>query len=50
MAISKVFSCDNCGATGKITVKGTELSTRDIVCCPVCGASIWDDEDLDEDE
>lgn len=49
MAISKVFSCDNCGAAGKITVKGTELSTRDIVCCPVCGASIWDD-DLDEDE
>ena len=50
MAISKVFSCDNCGAAGKITVKGTELSTRDIVCCPVCGASIWDDEDLEDDE
>ena len=49
MAISKVFSCDNCSAAGKIVLKGSELSVRDIVCCPVCGASIWDD-DLDDDE
>ena len=49
MAIQKVFTCDNCNAAGKITLKGNELSVRDIVCCPVCGASIWDD-DLDEDE
>ena len=49
MAISKVFSCDHCDAAGKIVLKGSELSVRDIVCCPVCGASIWDD-DLDDDE
>lgn len=50
MSVSKIFECDNCEAEGKIVIKGNELSTRDIVCCPICGASIWDEEDELEDE
>lgn len=46
----KIFECENCETTGKITVKNKELSTRDIACCPVCGASIWDEDDLEDDE
>jgi len=46
----KIFSCENCDSTGKITVKNKDLSVRDIVCCPVCGASIWDEDDENDDE
>lgn len=49
MAITKIFKCDNCEASGKIIIKGNELTIRDVVCCPVCGADIFEDEDLDDE-
>lgn len=50
MAVTKQFTCEACDTTGKITLKG-DLSLADIVYCPVCGASIYDEdlEDGDED-
>jgi len=50
MSIQKVFKCENCDAAGKVVIKGNDLSVRDIVCCPVCGASIWDEDDENDDE
>jgi hypothetical protein len=47
---SKVFECETCGAEGKIIIKGTDLKYEDIVCCPICSADIYDEEDIDEDE
>lgn len=46
----KHFDCDECGAHGKITFKEGELTTNDVVYCPFCGADIYEEEILDEDE
>lgn len=50
MAVVKQFECEFCGAEGKVTIKGTDYEYQDIVCCPVCGSDIFDEEDIDEDE
>lgn len=42
---TKLFDCSNCGAYGKITVKGNDHQTSDIVYCPVCSADIYEEED-----
>ena len=49
MAIAKTFNCDECGAEGKITIKGEEFSLSDVVYCPVCSGNIHDEE-LDNDD
>lgn len=47
---SRLFECTNCGAYGKITVKGTDYDVEAIVCCPVCGADITQVEEYEDDE
>ena len=42
---TKVFECENCGALGKIVLKGSDLSAQDIAFCPVCGADISEEDD-----
>ena len=44
---TKIFECDNCGALGKIVLKG-DLTSQDIAFCPVCGADIFEPEEFDE--
>jgi predicted nucleic acid-binding Zn ribbon protein len=44
------FECTECGAHGKILLKGDDHPLEDIVYCPVCSADIYEEEDLDEDE
>ena len=46
----KHFECEECGAEGKITVKGTDIHMEDSVYCPVCSGDIFEEEDIDEDE
>ena len=47
--VVKQFECEHCGAKGKITIKGQDYEYNDIVCCPVCGGDIFDEEDEDID-
>lgn len=47
---TRLFECENCGAFGKITVKGDELNKSDIVYCPVCSADIAEDEKYEDEE
>jgi len=49
---SKKFECDNCGNSGKISVRESDYVTLEIAYCPLCGADISspDDENSDEDE
>ena len=47
--IVKQFECSSCQAEGKITVKGDDFSFEDIVCCPLCGSDIYEEEDFDEE-
>jgi predicted nucleic acid-binding Zn-ribbon protein len=49
---TKYFECSSCQSHGKITVKSdNDLSTEDIVYCPVCSADIYEEEeDLDKPE
>jgi len=47
---TKHFECTECGALGKIIIKGEDTQLEDIVYCPVCSADIYEEEDLDEDE
>lgn len=49
MSVVKSFECEECGALGKITIRGSEVEEEDIVFCPVCGHEIFEDEE-DEDE
>lgn len=46
--VVKQFECEHCGAEGKISLRGTDYEFTDIVCCPVCGSDIYE-EDGDED-
>ena len=46
---TKHFECEECGALGKIIIKG-DTQLEDIVYCPVCSADIYEEEDYDEDE
>ena len=49
MTTVKQFECEHCGAQGKVSLRGTDYEYNDIVCCPVCGGDIYDDDD-DTDE
>lgn len=51
MKLVVAFSCENCGADGKISVKNKDdtFGKGDIVFCPLCSADIYDDTE-DEDE
>lgn len=44
------FDCQDCGAHGKITFKEDDYKSSDIVCCPFCGADIYEDEKYEEDD
>lgn len=46
---SRLFECENCGAFGKIALKGDELDKTDIAYCPVCSADISEDDKEDSD-
>lgn len=46
---TKYFECNECGARGKIVLKG-DHTTEDCVYCPVCSADIYEEEDYEEDE
>lgn len=48
--VVKQFECEHCGAEGKVTLKGDDFQFEDIVCCPVCGADIYEEEDYAGDE
>lgn len=51
MSVVKQFECEHCGAEGKVTLKGQDYNYNDITSCPVCGGSIWEeDEDLGDQE
>lgn len=50
MAVNKVFDCENCGAIGKIQIKGDDLTSEDIVYCPVCSADIYEEDLRDDDD
>jgi hypothetical protein len=47
---TKYFECESCNARGKIVLKGDDLSTEDLVYCPVCSADIYEEEELDDEE
>jgi hypothetical protein len=47
---TRLFECENCGAFGKITLKGDEHGKGDIVYCPVCSADIYEEEEDYEDK
>ena len=47
--VVKQFECDHCGADGKISLKGTDFQYEDIVCCPVCGSDIYEENDYEDD-
>lgn len=46
---TKHFECEECGARGKITLRGDAHIAEDIVYCPVCSADIYEEEDEDEE-
>jgi excinuclease UvrABC ATPase subunit len=46
---TKYFECDHCEARGKIIMKD-DTRLEDIVCCPVCGGDIFEEEDFSENE
>lgn len=48
MSVVKQFQCETCNSEGKITIKGSEVQFEDIVYCPVCSGSIWEEEDSEE--
>lgn len=50
MATTRLFECSQCGAFGKITLKGSDLDKNDIVYCPVCSADISEPEEYSTDE
>ena len=44
------FECQECGAEGKISIKGDDIQLEDIVYCPICSADIYEEEEYDEEE
>lgn len=47
---TRLFECENCGAFGKIALKGDEHGKEDIVYCPVCSADIYEEDCEDKYE
>lgn len=47
--VVKQFTCEACGAEGKITLKGQDYDYKDIVCCPVCGGDIYEEDEYGEE-
>ena len=47
---TKYFECSECGARGKIVLKGEDFEVEECVYCPVCSADIYEEEDDFEDE
>ena len=45
---TKHFECQECGAEGKISIKGDDIQLEDIVYCSVCSADIYEEEDFDD--
>jgi len=45
MSVSKTFECKNCESEGKILIKNDDISLADISVCPVCGESIYEEDD-----
>lgn len=48
--VVKQFECEHCGAEGKISIKGDDFDYNDVVCCPVCGSDIYDEDDAETNE
>ena len=49
MSVSKTFECPSCESEGKIVVRTEDVHLSDIGFCPVCGTSIYEDEDSEDD-
>ena len=47
---TKYFECSECGAHGKIVLKGDDYKTEDVVYCPICSADIYEEEEYDDEE
>jgi hypothetical protein len=47
---TKFFDCEECGARGKIILKGEDHTSEDCVYCPVCSADIYENEEEDDEE
>lgn len=45
MSTSKTFECQSCETEGKITIRTEDVHLEDIQYCPVCGASIFEDDE-----
>lgn len=50
MAVVKQFQCETCNSEGKITIKNLDIYFEDIAYCPICSASIWEEEDSEDIE
>jgi hypothetical protein len=48
--VTKYFECEHCGTRGKIIIKDENTRLEDLVCCPVCAADIYEEEDFADDE
>lgn len=48
MSVSKTFKCDNCETVAKVVVKSEDVTVEDIVYCPICGHTVWEDDDQDD--
>lgn len=46
---ARLFECSECGAYGKIMLKGNDHDTDSIVYCPVCSGDISMVEEYDDE-
>ena len=46
---TRYFECNHCDALGKIIMKD-DTRLEDIVCCPVCGGDIYEEDDVDKSQ
>jgi transcription elongation factor Elf1 len=47
--LRKEFECDHCGASGHVNIYDDGFSLEDIICCPICGSDI-SDQNIDGDD
>ncbi|CAB4127384.1 hypothetical protein UFOVP84_160 [uncultured Caudovirales phage] len=45
MSVSKTFECQSCETEGKIVIRTEDVNLEDVAYCPVCGGSIFDEDD-----